>query len=42
MDLRRAGYTFEAWDVERGTADGQRRASDLARTARILVEQVRP
>lgn len=42
MDLRRAGYNFEAWDVERGTADGSRRAQDLARGARLLVEQVRP
>lgn len=42
MDLRRAGYNFEAWDIERGTADGQRRAQDLARGARTLVEQVRP
>lgn len=41
MDLRRAGYNFEAWDVERGSADGQRRAQDLSRGARTLVEQVR-
>lgn len=42
MDLRRAGYNFEAWDVERGTQDGERRAQELSRGARRLVEQVRP
>lgn len=42
MDLRRAGYSFEAWDVERGTGDAGRLSQELARAARTLLEQVRP
>ncbi len=40
-DIRRAGYTFEAMDIDRGTRDIARSARDIESEARRLLDKVR-
>ncbi len=42
MDLRRLGYNFEAWDLERYSSDSDRAARELEGHARTILSRVTP